>query len=88
LIVRVRDEPRSLLAKQVDAADVVDMALCQQDVTHWAVIHRIEVALVNWGFEAHPGVDHRTPFWRGDQIRVGKPLGQIDEVVDPLRFGL
>ena len=40
-VVRLRDEQRSRLAEGVDAADVVDVALGQQDVADRPVVDRV-----------------------------------------------
>ena len=88
LVVRVRDQLCAFFAKQVDAAHVVHVALCEQDVAHRTAIHGVEVPLVDGRLETHPGIDHDAPFRRDDQIRIGEPLRQINEIRNLLRFGL
>jgi hypothetical protein len=71
----MRNDLGPCLAKEVHAADVVDMTLREQDVTNRSVIHGVEVAVVNRRLEAHPRVDDDAALRRRDQIRIGKPLG-------------
>jgi len=58
------------------------MSLGEEDVAGRAVVHGVEVALVNGSFEARACVDDDSSFWRADQEGVRESLREIDEVVD------
>jgi hypothetical protein len=57
-VVRVGDDPGLRLAKAIDAAQVIDVPLGQQDVADGPPVHGVEVALVHRRLEAHARVDH------------------------------
>ena len=60
------------VAQRVQAADVVVVALGDQDVAHRRGVDGVEVGPVHRAFEAHAGVDDDAAVRRGQQVGVGQ----------------
>jgi hypothetical protein len=82
----VRNHLRALLLETVDASDVIDVPLGKNDVAQRASINGIEQPLVMRRLESHAGVDDDVPLRRDNQVRVRRPRGHENEVVDADRF--
>ncbi len=72
-VVGLRDELRAVATEPVDAADVIGVALREDDVAGRRVAHRVEVPLVRLGLEPHAGVDDDPALVGDDEIRVRHP---------------
>ena len=66
--VRLRDELGPRPAERVDAADVIGVALREDDEPRRRGRDRVVVALVRPGFEPHPGVDDDPSVVGGDEV--------------------
>jgi hypothetical protein len=83
-VADMRDDLGSRAAQMIDAADVVDVALGQDDVARGIRIELGVVLLVIGRLEEHARVDDDAALGRRDQKAVREALGEMDEVVDRL----
>ena len=82
LVADLGDDLGALFAEQIDAADVIDVSLGEDDVARRARVDRVVVAFVHWRLEAHAGVDDDAALRRRDEIAVGEPgrvTGRFDD---------
>jgi hypothetical protein len=61
------------VAENIDATDMVVVALREEDVSDGAGVDGIEVRSMDRCLESHAGVDHHTPVVGGEQVAVRQP---------------
>ena len=79
-IAGLRDDFGRFVAEIVGAADVVDVALRQDDIPGIRLGDRaLGIAMVR-SFKKHPGIDDDIPLIRRDQEAVRQPFREMDKI--------